>query len=62
MAGAERRVSATEARVRFGELLDGVTNRHDVVSWNGDLLDVALALLIAMRGDARLHARARNRW
>jgi hypothetical protein len=31
MAGAERRVSATEARVCFGELLDGVTNRHDVV-------------------------------
>jgi prevent-host-death family protein len=31
MAGTERRVSATEARVRFGELLDGVTARHDVV-------------------------------
>lgn len=31
MAGAERRVTATEARVRFGELLDGVTGRHDVV-------------------------------
>lgn len=29
--GMERRVSATEARVRFGELLDGVTARHDVV-------------------------------
>src|SRR5918997_1628500 len=31
MSGTERRVSATEARVRFGELLDGVTPRHDVV-------------------------------
>jgi prevent-host-death family protein len=31
VSGAERRVSATEARVRFGELLDGVTARHDVV-------------------------------
>jgi prevent-host-death family protein len=31
MSGTERRVSATEARVRFGELLDGVTARHDVV-------------------------------
>jgi prevent-host-death family protein len=31
MPGTERRVSATEARVRFGELLDGVTARHDVV-------------------------------
>jgi len=31
MSGTERRVSATEARVRFGELLDGVTGRHDVV-------------------------------
>ncbi len=31
MPGTERRVSATEARVRFGELLDGVTTRHDVV-------------------------------
>lgn len=27
----KRRVSATEARVRFGELLDGVASRHDVV-------------------------------
>ena len=31
MSGTEHRVSATEARVRFGELLDGVTARHDVV-------------------------------
>ncbi|HEX2290122.1 MAG TPA: type II toxin-antitoxin system Phd/YefM family antitoxin [Pseudonocardiaceae bacterium] len=31
MSGTERRVSATEARVRFGELLGGVTARHDVV-------------------------------
>lgn len=31
MAGAERKVSATEARIHFGELLDGVTARHDVV-------------------------------
>ena len=31
MPGTERRVSATEARVRFGELLDGVTAHHDVV-------------------------------
>ncbi len=31
MAGTKRRVSATEARVRFGELLDGVATRHDVV-------------------------------
>ncbi len=31
MAGEERRVSATDARVRFGELLDGVAARHDVV-------------------------------
>ncbi|HEY2763982.1 MAG TPA: type II toxin-antitoxin system prevent-host-death family antitoxin [Pseudonocardiaceae bacterium] len=31
MAGTERRLSATEARVRFGELLDGVTARHDIV-------------------------------
>lgn len=31
MSGAKRRVSATEARVHFGELLDGVTARHDVV-------------------------------
>lgn len=31
MSGTERRVSATEARVHFGELLDGVTNRHDIV-------------------------------
>ena len=31
MSGTERRVSATEARVRFGELLDAVTARHDVV-------------------------------
>jgi prevent-host-death family protein len=31
MSGKERRVSATEARVRFGELLDGVTAHHDVV-------------------------------
>ena len=31
MGGVERRVSATEARVRLGELLDGVTARHDVV-------------------------------
>jgi prevent-host-death family protein len=28
---AERTVSATEARVHFGELLDGVTKRNDVV-------------------------------
>ncbi|MGI9062981.1 MAG: type II toxin-antitoxin system Phd/YefM family antitoxin [Pseudonocardiaceae bacterium] len=27
----ERRITATEARVRFGELLDGVVSRHDVV-------------------------------
>jgi prevent-host-death family protein len=27
----ERRVSATEARVHFGELLDGVTKRNDIV-------------------------------
>ncbi|MGH3848706.1 MAG: type II toxin-antitoxin system Phd/YefM family antitoxin [Pseudonocardiaceae bacterium] len=31
MSRTERRVSATEARVRFGELLEGVTARHDVV-------------------------------
>ncbi|MGQ0772907.1 MAG: type II toxin-antitoxin system Phd/YefM family antitoxin [Pseudonocardiales bacterium] len=31
MSGAERRVTATEARVRFGELLDGVIARQDVV-------------------------------
>ena len=31
MSETERRVSATEARVHFGELLDGVTTRHDVV-------------------------------
>lgn len=31
MSGTERRVTATEARVHFGELLDGVTNRHDIV-------------------------------
>jgi prevent-host-death family protein len=31
MSGTQRRVSATEARVRFGELLDGVTTSHDVV-------------------------------
>ena len=31
MGGVERRVSATEARVRLGELLDGVTTRRDVV-------------------------------
>lgn len=31
MGGVERRVSATEARVRLGELLDGVTARRDVV-------------------------------
>lgn len=31
MSGTERRVSATEARVRFGELLDGVTASRDVV-------------------------------
>ncbi len=31
MSGIERRVSATEARVRLGELLDGVTVRRDVV-------------------------------
>lgn len=31
MSGVERRVSATEARVRLGELLDGVTVRRDVV-------------------------------
>jgi hypothetical protein len=30
MSGTERRVSATEVWVRFGELLD-VTARHDVV-------------------------------
>ena len=30
-AGVERKVSATEARVHFGELLDGVTARQDVV-------------------------------
>jgi hypothetical protein len=41
MAGAERRVSATEARVCFGELLDGVTIVTTSSSWNGDLLDVA---------------------
>lgn len=31
MSGVERRVTATEARVRFGELLDGVIARQDVV-------------------------------
>jgi len=31
MSGTERRVSVTEARVRFGELLDGVTTSHEVV-------------------------------
>lgn len=31
MSGVERRVTATEARVRFGELLDGVMARQDVV-------------------------------
>lgn len=27
----ERRVSATEARVHFGEVMDGVTRRNDIV-------------------------------
>lgn len=31
MGGVERRVSATEARMRLGELLDAVTARRDVV-------------------------------
>ncbi len=31
VSGTERRISATEARVHFGELLDGVTAHHDVV-------------------------------
>jgi prevent-host-death family protein len=30
-AMAERRISATEARVHFGELLDSVAQNHDVV-------------------------------
>jgi hypothetical protein len=41
VSGTERRVSATEARVRFGDLLDGVTARHDVVFVEGAGKEVA---------------------
>ncbi|MGH4015494.1 MAG: type II toxin-antitoxin system Phd/YefM family antitoxin [Pseudonocardiaceae bacterium] len=47
MAGSERRVSATEARVRFGELLDGVTDRHDVVFVERAGREVAVVVSVA---------------
>ncbi|MGH3973449.1 MAG: type II toxin-antitoxin system Phd/YefM family antitoxin [Pseudonocardiaceae bacterium] len=47
MSGIERRVSATEARVRFGELLDGVTARHDVVFVERAGKEVAVVVSLA---------------
>lgn len=47
MSGAERRVSATEARVRFGELLDGVTFRHDIVFVERAGREVAVVVSLA---------------
>lgn len=47
MSGTERRVSATEARVRFGELLDGVTARHDVVFVERAGKEVAVVVSVA---------------
>lgn len=63
MSGTERRVSATEARVRFGELLDGVTNRHDVVFVERAGKEVAVVVSIedweaARAGQADKWARA----
>ncbi len=47
MSGTERRVSATEARVRFGELLDGVTTSHDVVFVERAGKEVAVVVSVA---------------
>ncbi|MFN2496808.1 MAG: type II toxin-antitoxin system prevent-host-death family antitoxin [Pseudonocardiaceae bacterium] len=47
MASAERRVSATEARVRFGELLDGVMAHQDVVFVERAGKEVAVVVSVA---------------
>ena len=47
MAGTERRVTATEARVHFGELLDGVTSRHDIVFVERAGKEVAVVVSLA---------------
>lgn len=47
MSGTERRVTATEARVHFGELLDGVTNRHDIVFVERAGKEVAVVVSLA---------------
>ncbi|MGH3599679.1 MAG: type II toxin-antitoxin system Phd/YefM family antitoxin, partial [Pseudonocardiaceae bacterium] len=63
MSGTERRVSATEARVRFGELLDGVTTSHDVVFVERAGKEVAVVVSVedweaACRGRSDKWARA----
>ncbi|PZS16709.1 MAG: hypothetical protein DLM60_15065 [Pseudonocardiales bacterium] len=63
MAGTERRISATEARVRFGELLDGVTASHDVVFVERAGKEVAVVVSVedweaACRGRSDKWARA----
>ncbi|MGH3686973.1 MAG: type II toxin-antitoxin system prevent-host-death family antitoxin [Pseudonocardiaceae bacterium] len=56
----ERRVSATEARVRFGELLDGVTARHDVVFVERAGKEVAVVVSVE-EWEAACAARS-NKW
>lgn len=61
---AERRASATEARVRFGELLDGVTSRRDIVFVERAGREVAVVMSLedwhaASRGRSDRWARAR---
>jgi len=65
MSGMERRISATEARVRFGELLDGVTTSHDVVFVERAGKEVAVVVSVedweaACRGRADKWARANS--
>jgi prevent-host-death family protein len=59
MSGTERRVSATEARVRFGELLDGVTTSHDVVFVERAGKEVAV--VVSVERDEQLYGQLRGR-
>lgn len=60
MSGTERKVSATEARIHFGELLDGVTARHDVVFVERAGKEVAVVVSIEDWEAAR--ARRSDKW
>lgn len=56
----ERRVTATEARVRFGELLDGVISRHDVVFVERAGKEVAV--VVSVEDWKAAHASRSDKW